>query len=87
MVSEGTAGKLPKLDSLKRTIQRQRVQVLAASAQPATLEQLPLPPEYKKTAKGELVPLVRLWPGGTANPHFRDKAKPGDVAVIPGLVG
>ena len=31
-VSEGTAAKLPKLDSLKRTIQRQRVQQLAAPA-------------------------------------------------------
>ena len=29
-LSEGTTAKLPKLDSLKRTIQRQRVQQLAA---------------------------------------------------------
>ena len=46
MVSEGTAAKLPKLDSLKRTIQRQRVQ-------PTSLEQLALPPEYQQIAKGE----------------------------------
>ena len=52
-VSEGTAAKLPKLDSLKRTIQRQRVQQLAAPAQPTSLEQLVLPAEYQQTAKGE----------------------------------
>ena len=52
-VSEGTAAKLPKLDSLKRTIQRQRVQQLAAPVQPTSLEQLALPPEYQQTAKGE----------------------------------
>ena len=52
-VSEGTAAKLPKLDSLKRTIQRQRVQQLAAPVQPTSLEQLALPPEYQQTSKGE----------------------------------
>ena len=48
-VSEGTAAKLPKLDSLKRTIQRQRVQQLAAPVQPvpASLEELVLPAEYQ----------------------------------------
>ena len=35
-VSEGTAAKLPKLDSLKRAIQRQRVQQLAAPVQPTS---------------------------------------------------
>ena len=48
-VTEGTAAKLPKLDSLKRTIQRQQ----AAPVQPATLELLTLPEEYKRTSKGE----------------------------------
>ena len=48
-VTECTAAKLPKLDSLKHTIQRQQ----AAPVQPATLEQLTLPEEYKKTSKGE----------------------------------
>ena len=52
-VSEGTAAKLPKLDSLKRTIQRQRVQQMAAPVQPASLEELVLPAEYQQTAKGE----------------------------------
>ena len=52
-VTEGTAAKLPKLDSLKRTIQRQRVRQQAAPVQPATLEQLTLPEEYKRTSKGE----------------------------------
>ena len=37
-VSEGTAVKTPRLDSLKWTIQRQRVRHLAAPAQPTTLE-------------------------------------------------
>ena len=56
-VSEGTAAKLLKLDSLKRTIQRtiqrERERVLAAPVQPATLQELNLPPEYQRTAKGE----------------------------------
>ena len=52
-VSEGTAAKLPKLDSLKRTIQRQRVQQLAAPVQPASLEELVLRAEYQQTAKGK----------------------------------
>ena len=50
MVSEGTAA---KLDSLKRTIQRQRERVLAVPIQPTTLEELNLPPEYQQTAKEE----------------------------------
>ena len=52
-ISEGVVAKLPKLDSLKRSIQRQRVRHLAAPVQPATLEHLNLPEEYKKTSKGE----------------------------------
>ena len=52
-VSEGTAAKLPKLDSLKRTIQSQRVQQLVAPVQPASLEELVLPAEYQQTSKGE----------------------------------
>ena len=51
-VSEGTVAKLPKLNSLKRTIQRQRV--LAASIQPFTLVELEIPMEYRSTAKGEM---------------------------------
>ena len=49
-VSEGTAAKLPKLDNLKRTIERQRKRILAAPAQPTTLEELDLPLEYQQTA-------------------------------------
>ena len=45
------------------------------------------PTRVQENSKRRTVPPVRLWPGGTANPHFRDTAKPGDVAVIPGLVG
>ncbi|KAI6655799.1 hypothetical protein LOD99_1941 [Oopsacas minuta] len=51
--SEGTAAKLPKLDSLKRTIQRQRASVLSAPVQPTALSELVLPAEYQRTAKGE----------------------------------
>ncbi|KAI6651850.1 hypothetical protein LOD99_4729 [Oopsacas minuta] len=51
--SDGTAAKLPKLDSLKRTIQRQRASVLAAPVQPTTLAGLALPAVYQQTAKGE----------------------------------
>ena len=53
IISEGTATKLPKLDSLKRTIQRERANMLAAPVQPATLDQLALPDEYQKMAMGE----------------------------------
>ena len=52
-VSEGTAAKLPKLDSLKRTIQLQRVLQLAAPVQTTSLKQLALPPENQQTAKEE----------------------------------
>ena len=52
-VAECTAAKLPKLNSIKRTIQRQRVRQQAAPVQPTTLEQLALPEEYIQTYKGE----------------------------------
>ena len=52
-VSDGVSVKLPKLTSLKRTIQRQRERILAAPTQPLTLEELILPPDYQQTAKGE----------------------------------
>ncbi|KAI6651326.1 hypothetical protein LOD99_5297 [Oopsacas minuta] len=51
--SGGIVAKLSQLDSLKRTIQRQRASVLAAPAQPTTLAELVLPAEYQQTAKGE----------------------------------
>ena len=44
--TEGIAANLPKLDSLKRTIQRQRERVLAAPVQPTNLKELELPSEY-----------------------------------------
>ena len=53
-VFEGSAAKLPKLDSLKRTIHRERERVLAAPAPPPALEELNLPSEYQRRAKGEL---------------------------------
>ena len=61
-VSEGTAAKLPKFNSLKRAIQRQRVQQLADPVQPTNLEQLALPPEYQQTAKGEQLLLYYSGP-------------------------
>ncbi|KAI6653122.1 hypothetical protein LOD99_3958 [Oopsacas minuta] len=51
--TEGTAAKLPKLDTLKRTIQRQCASVLAAPVQPTTLAELALPAVYQQAAKGE----------------------------------
>ena len=51
-VNEGIATKLPKLDSLKRTIQRQRIQT--APVKPTTLEQLIIPEEFMRTSKAEL---------------------------------
>ena len=62
-VSEGVSCKLPKLTSLKRTIQRQRERVLAAPAQPLTLEELILPPEYQQTVKGERFLFYDSGPG------------------------
>ena len=57
-VTEGTAVKLPKLDSLKRTIQHQQ----AAPVQPITLEQLALSEEYKWTSRGEQFLLYNSGP-------------------------
>ena len=61
-VTEGTAAKLPKLDSLKRTIQRQRVRQQAAPVQPTSLEQLTLPEECKQSSKGEQFLLYEAGP-------------------------
>ena len=52
-VSEGTSAMLPNLNSLKRSIQRQRVRSLAAPVQLVSLEQLTLPDMYKRTSKDE----------------------------------
>ena len=52
-LSEGTSAKLPKLNSLKRTLQRQREKENAAPAQPTSLEELVIPLEYTKTGKGD----------------------------------
>ena len=48
-----TVIKLPKIDSLKRTIRRERQIVNAVPAQPDSLEELIIPPEYTFTAKGD----------------------------------
>ncbi|KAI6655653.1 hypothetical protein LOD99_1793 [Oopsacas minuta] len=76
--SEGTAAKLPKLDSLKRTIQRQRASVLAAPAQPTTLAELALPAD----SQGRTVLALRLWCRRcTQIPHLRDTTQPRDAAA------
>ena len=50
-VSEGIAAKLPKLDSLKRTIQPQRQQNFPAHEQPLNLLELEIPKEYRIEAQ------------------------------------
>ena len=61
-LSEGTSAKLPKLDNLKRTIQRQREKDNAAPAQPTSLEELVIPLEYTKTGKGDIFLLYDSGP-------------------------
>ena len=51
--TESTVIKLPKLDSLKRTVRRERQANNAAPAQPESLQDLINPPEYQETTKGE----------------------------------
>ena len=51
--TESTVIKLPKLDSLKRTIIRERQTIDAAPVQPESLDELVIPSEYQMTAKGE----------------------------------
>ncbi|KAI6655992.1 hypothetical protein LOD99_1726 [Oopsacas minuta] len=76
--SEDTAAKLPKLDNLKRTIQRQRATVLAAPAQPTTLAELALPAD----SQGRTVLTLRLWCRRcTQIPHLRDTTQPRDAAA------
>ena len=62
-VNEGTTIKLPKLDSLKRTIRRERQSIDAAPAQPESLEHLIIPPEYQVTQKGDNFLLFDSGPG------------------------
>ena len=50
--NEVIAAKLPKLDSLKRTVQRQRVETPPVRS--TTLEQLIIPEEFMRTLKDEL---------------------------------
>ena len=50
-VSVGAAAKLPKLESLKRTIRRQRQVTNNVQPQPISLEDLEISEEYKRTVK------------------------------------
>ena len=52
-VTQNAAIKLPKIDSLKRTIRRQRQIINHAYPQPLTLADLVLPLEYQQTTKGD----------------------------------
>ena len=79
--TEGAAAKLPKLDSLKRTIQRQRVHHNIVMVQPTSLEQLFLPEEYKLTSKGEPFLLYDSGPE-TQDFNFRNSEEPRDATVI-----
>ena len=45
--------KLPKLESLKRTVRRERQTIDAAPVQPDSLQELIISPEYQTTAKGK----------------------------------
>ena len=76
-VTEGTAAKLPKLDSLKRTIQRQRVRQQAAHSTG----------RVQAVVQRRAVPPVRLGSGDTEDPHLRNSAEPGDAAAVQCLVG
>ena len=53
LVTQSAAIKLPKIDSLKRTIRSQRQIVNHACPQPLTLADLVLPTEYQQTNKGD----------------------------------
>ena len=60
-VLEGVSGKLPKLTSLKGTIQPQREQVLVAPL--FSWRGSCSPPEYQRTAKGERLLFYNFGPG------------------------
>ena len=62
VLTEGAAAKLPKLESLKRTIRRQRQSTTNFRPQPATLEDLQIPDEYQRTNKGDLFLLFDSGP-------------------------
>ena len=51
--TESTGIKLPKLDSLNRSVRRERQTNDAAPVQPESLQDLIIPPEYQMTTKGE----------------------------------
>ena len=53
-LSEGVVAKLPKLNSLKRTIQRQREKDHAPPTQPTSVEDLIIPLEYRINGKGDV---------------------------------
>ena len=52
-ITDGTAAKFPKLNSLKRTIQRERRKANFVPVQPESSVELEIPMDYMKTAKNE----------------------------------
>ena len=52
-ITEGTAVKLPKINSLKRTIQCERTKANTVPVQPVSLLELDIPLDYQITAKNE----------------------------------
>ena len=86
-VTEGTAAKLPKLDSLKRTIQRQRVRQQAAPVQPTFSGAAHSTGRVQAVVQRRAVPPVRLGSGYTEVPHLRNSAELGDAAAVQCLVG
>ena len=70
VLTEGAAAKLPKLESLKRTIRRQRQSTTNFRPKPATLEDLQIPDEYQRTNKGDLFLLFDSGPETQRNVIF-----------------
>ncbi|KAI6649971.1 General transcription factor II-I-like [Oopsacas minuta] len=80
--SEGTAAKLPKLDNLKRTMQRQRASVLAAPAQAYHSSRASSTSSLPADSQGRTVLTLRLWCRRcTQIPHLRDTTQPRDATT------
>ena len=61
-ITDGTAAKLLKLNSLKRTIQRERRKANFVPVQPESLVELEIPMDFMKTAKNEIFLLYDCGP-------------------------
>ena len=61
-ISDMTSVKLPKMNSLKRTIQRKRSITNSIPVQPQSLEELQIPIEFQRTAKNDVFLLYDSGP-------------------------